>query len=349
MSRCTISLTLLSLAWTGTAQLQVVSPGAYLDIEGISTSSVPLSTVIRYQQIHGDMRGTALNLRAIALRRDGIATASQSYASRVVDLSIVCSDANLGAATSTFANNYAATPVNVWPLAPVNLPSRIDRPRALPGPFDVVLPFAVPFAYSGQADLLWEFALHQTSSATSYPTDVANSSNILTYGTWVMNGVGCTTATGEFTLRSACDTSVLPTGPSVAFRFGTVNAPPNTPAALLIGLGDPNLPVPGLCANLRVNPVVTLPGTSDANGFFDIFAGTRAYDASLSAAFFDAQAAVLDASQSGLGLAVSNGVSTRINNTPPTFPITRVSAGGNATATSGSLTSSLAVVVRFDA
>lgn len=338
---------ILSIPLVG--QLQVVSPRAYQDVEGISTSSVPLSTPIRYQQIHGDLRGVPLTLTGLALRRDGIATPSQSYASRTVDLEITCADASLGSVTGTFANNYVNPPVVVWPRASINLPSRIDRPRALPGPFDVVLPFAVPFSYGGQSDLLWEFALHQTSSATSYPTDVANSSNILTYGTYVMNGVGCTTGGGEFMLRPACDTSVLPTGPSVAFRFGTVNAPLSAPAVLLIGLVDPNLTVPGLCANLRVDPLITLSGSSDASGVFDVFAGTRAYDPSLAANFFMVQAAALDASQGGLGLAVSNGAATRINGTPPTFPITRVSASGNPTALAGSVSNSLAVVVRFDA
>jgi hypothetical protein len=143
-----------------------VSPAANANVQGNAANPYPLSFANgRYQQIHGDLRGTPLVLRGMSLRRGN--RAQPLATPRSVTLTVLCADSDLTKTSPTFAANYAAPPTTVFPAGQVGLPDWRTS-GGTPEPWSIVVPFTVPFGYLGTTDLLWEWSLANNTATTDY-------------------------------------------------------------------------------------------------------------------------------------------------------------------------------------
>lgn len=314
----------LLLAVAGTAQNPAVSPAHYATEEGATTSSFPFSNPVRYQQVHADLRGPARIVLALSFRRDGMLGPRVNFAPRTLQLEVRMSESDLPTMSATFANNYATPASVVLPATSLTTPDFVDQPRTVPGPFAFRIPLQVPFAYTGTRDLLWEVAVTSaTGTGTAVPLDAPISGfNLVTPGAYTMNGLGCMVQGLETMLRANHSVQSLPNGSFAIFDFTASFLPPSAACAFLFGSGAVNLPVPGVCTNLYVLPLVTLNGTADATGTFKPFTGVLPrlpFSNAIVGQSFDAQVAGLDPGMTPVPVRVTNGVTARIPATPPTL------------------------------
>lgn len=126
----------------------IVSPLDRATLEGDSWSSYPLGRWnCRVQQLHADLGTTARAISGHAYRRDAISTHG-SVAAYQVDMSVTLSMSpnTPDTASATFADNEGQT-VTVLPRTMISFP-QTDRPMQAPAPtFELVVPYAMPFAY----------------------------------------------------------------------------------------------------------------------------------------------------------------------------------------------------------
>src|SRR5262245_26384251 len=105
------------------AQNYTVSPADYANHESTNNNAYPFANnLFRYQQVHGDLRGTVRLMQGIAWRRDGTLAANTGYFARVLDAEMFMADSSYAAVSSTYTSNYASTPVNTLIRKTVNLP-----------------------------------------------------------------------------------------------------------------------------------------------------------------------------------------------------------------------------------
>ncbi len=307
-----LALPLLVLSSLATAQLPVVSPIGHTNLEGPSDNMYPWSNPFRYQQVHTDLRGTPLPITGIAWRRNQDEFLPSTSSAKTFDMELTLCDADANTFGITFASNYVGTPVNVLVRRQVN---SVDWRPAIgqrPAPFDFVIPFDVPFVYLGQNDLLYEVVVYMTSNSV-YQCDAVNGLSRPTtiYGSYTSEGTGCTTTNGSFLLRSQLR-HVFTTSQMV-FQWDVVAAPPLATGAVLVGFAPFNVPVPGLCTNVYTDgSLLSVPLTSLANGTGSTLAIGVPYNPTWVGVPLSAQAACLDATQPGIGLAASQGVRSSI-------------------------------------
>lgn len=252
------SASFLVVAGSLAAQGFVVSPVAYSTSEGGFAMSVPFSRPqVRYQQVHGDLRGDPRLFTGLALRRDGLTTATTGV-SRLLDLDLCLAHSNFAAVTNNFTANYVGEPTLVISRKALSTPDWSTPPLNPPAPFDFMLAFDTPASYSGAADLLWELKIYSNNAAPGYDfvADFADpdESDALsqTIGTpcvssgqadgYVLLGTIAALANGEY-----------------RFRAQGLYAPPSCPLNfLLFGVSDPNINYSWLCAPLRSSAEVVL-------------------------------------------------------------------------------------------
>ena len=339
MQRLTLTLVTLLAAGGLRAQSGSVSPAFFADIEGSTSSAQPFA-VGRAQQVHGDLRGAPAVLGGLAFRRDGVAPDDPRYQARDVVIELRMAESDLATLSAGFAANYATPPQTVLPAGAVRLPDRTARPASRPGPFDVRLPFAQPFAYTGLADLLWESIVTRGPSAP-YPSDTAVDDASVTVSSLTRRGSGCTTQGTEFRFEVSADTQSITGRPQVTWLYQGTGVPAFGGVAIAFGVGDPDLLVPGLCGRLRVAPLVLLPVTVQPGGVFRAVQTTPLSRAPVGQPF-ELQAVAFGG---GAG-ALSNGVTLRVNPPAPRFAISGVTAA-DPTALRGSVRAGRAIVVEW--
>jgi hypothetical protein len=324
----------------------IVSPQYCTAFEGVTGYSEPFDGLYRYQQIHTDLGTQARAVRGLALRRDALAAANQDATLRVLQAEIRLAHAAATLST-TFASNYATPAVVVWPRGGIGLPDWRSLPRSMPAPFDAVLPFAQPFAFGGQANLLWEIDISFNSAAGKpYPTDgVARA--IAQPGAYRMLGDGCTTGNGKFEHRGLLQSQTVGPGMFLNLSWDAEGGPSSAAGVLWIGIGDPNLLVPGLCGSgrLRSDALVGLPATTDAGGAFRSPAMRVVYQAVFEGASLYSQVVCLDATQPGLKVAATNGLAATAPFLPGAHgsgvvPVHRLVGSGSGAGTGTLFTSS---------
>ena len=336
----------ISLLLTSAAMAQVVSPVANTNLEGNANNTFPWNNAqFTYQQVHGDLRGTPRSVRSLAFRRD--ATSTTVSQPRTVTLDAFMGEGDLATVTTTFATNYAATPMQVITNKTFNAPSWVDQPIDAPAPFDFVIPLDTPFAYTGNLDLVWEFRLTATAPTGSYVTDAASGTgNGLQHGNRQGMGTGCTTANGVMTLRSNFTTSTTVHSLSWQTRSG----PSSAAGVTLVGVTPTNLPFPPVCPGTiwTDGALLQLGGTTTAAGVMNTSVISIPYNAVLVGVTTHAQSAAVDATQPGLGLAASNGLASTIPDVTVAVMGARLWASGNASATTGSIANNYLLVTRFN-
>ncbi len=324
---------------------QVVSPVGFGSIEASSNNTYPFTgSAFTYQQIHSDLRGTPRPVTALAFRRDG--TLTSAYAARTVVVDVWMGDGDRATATTTFATNFATTPTQVMTNRTVNLPDHSAVPVALPAAFDTVLTFDVPFVYTGVQDLIWELRMSSNTLTTSYPMDAASgATNTPVNGNAMEFGTGCTTPRGVMKLRWTGST----TSTQHSIRWSVTNGPASSQGAVVVG-NLVGVPLPGFCDTIRTDGAFfSLSGTTSSTGTLATPTTlTFPYNPSFAGFPLAAQAVVLDATQPGIGLALSNGLLVTIPDVVAAgVQCMRISATNSATATTGSVGNNYALVTEF--
>jgi hypothetical protein len=323
--------TLAAVALCAAASAQVTSPIGYDTTEGNSNNTFPFfSSLFHYQQIHGDIRGTPRQIRALGFRRDGTLGAG-SYGARTVTLDMWLGDANLAAVTGTFASNFIGMPTQVIANKPFNLPDYSNPFPSIPSPVDQIIVLDAPYVHTAINDLCWEVQLLSNTNTAGRFMDAASGTGGGTQvGSFTSHGTGCTTSTGTMTLRNG--TNFTTNATTMNFGWATTFGPPSAATTVLLGIANPNLPLPGLCGGGRVHvsPVlVTINGTTSAAGAWTTPTISTPHNPALVGFAIFAQSASADGTQPGLPIAASNGVRSVITDTAKRCDVTRVYLSGS--------------------
>ncbi len=339
---------LAMLAGCLAAQNFVVSPTGYATNEGSSNNTYPFSgSGFRYQQVHGDLRGTPRVLLGMSWRRDGTLATSSSYGPRSFDFELLLGDGNVGAFSSTFATNFTSTPLLVFTRKVVNAPDFTALPDVMPAPWSFSIPFDVPYIHTAQADLIWEVALHANTNPSGWFMDATTTNSSAWQAGFTASGVGCTTSNGTMKTRANV---LVSTVPSMSMAWQIVGGPSSAAAVVFVGLTNPNLPVPGLCNSERLYTdamFAQISATTNATGGASTSSLTVPYNPAYVALGLTAQAIAIDASQPNHGVAAGNGVATIIPTVPVPVAVSRLFAPGSPTNATGSLGPNYGLVVRF--
>lgn len=350
------ALALLSTAAHLAAQTAtVVSPIGNATTEGDTNNAFPWNstTVRRYTQIHSDLVGAARNFTQLAFRQNAGNTTNYT-GTRAVDMELLMADSvDWNQATFVFAQNYLATPTNVLARRVVNIGPLGQNSTTGPLPFTVFIPLDAPWPYAGTRSFLWEALIHANPLTGNF-NQIDTESGSSTSGTSTITGTGCT-ATGRTSAMTHTLNSVDRAGTMVIYPTVS-NGPTSAPTILALGTTNPNLPYPGLCANLFTDLAALLDiGATSATGAIsgDTGLGFVLPNIGLAGATITSQAVAVDPGQTGLPLALSNGRSTVLPapNTTDVVQVTRIynSSTGTAGAFASPITSahSYGLVVEF--
>lgn len=344
-----LPVVVISLVGHTAAQSYVVSPAQYTRYEAAASNEGPFASVARYQQIHGDLRGTPRMFTALAWRRDAVVATNQSFVGRTFDIEIACGSANYAALSSTFANNYIGAPTTVFTRKSVNGPDLTQQPVSIPAPWFLSIVFDTPFVHAGTNDVLYDIKVHGNTSGNPYPYDAVSSRDTAMWGASTAVGLGCLTAHGNMRLRSAFLTNGGTN--TVGLNWSVTNGPTNAFGALLIGATNPNLFVPNLCppGNYLYTDVayMTRPGGTDSLGSWVLPTVTVAGNPAYAGIQLTSQAAMIDLNQGGLNVAVSSGITSEVAPVPQPFQLARVSAT-SPTALTGTLQTGYGLITRFE-
>jgi hypothetical protein len=340
-----LSVAALAFAPHAVAQSHTVSPPGFATQAGNVSNTYPFfEASARHQQVHGDVR-TPLALTALALRQAKWPV--RSMPARTLDAELWIGVGNQSAMTTTFAANFTAPPVAAMQRRSVQLPDWSQAPVSSPAPWTAVFPFDQPTPFPGGGDLVWDLRIHQTTHAGFYWTD-AYMAEATAEGPGGPVGTGCT-ATG---MNSPAELNVSLQAQRATNQFG-IDAgglywPPSQPGVLLIGVQDPNVTLPGLCAAIRVVPLIDVHLTIAGRGNLTPPVMTFGFDPGAIGLRLHLQAAALDPGRPGLPLVVSHGWSGTLPDLPPVgHPIRRLQAP-SVTATTGTLdVVSYGLITRF--
>jgi hypothetical protein len=307
----TLCLTLAATPFLA-AQTRVSPLGAQA-VEGGGTSSIPwVYAAARAQQADGDLIGSPLAITKIAFRRDGT-TSSTTAVARTIDVTLLMGDTSLASFGTTFASNFLNAPTTVFARRSVNFPDWTTPPTSRPMPFSLTFTLDAPYAHNGQNALLLELRGENSTAAGSYAMDWINGASTAYGAAPSALGTGCTTPNGTFTHTSTLTASAT----TANLGFGGSGAPAATQVYLLLGLVDPNLAVPGLCANLRTDAALALPlRVSTAGGSVTTTTLTTPWQPSFAGVRLFTQLAAADGNQPGLPLALSNGLASPLPSGP---------------------------------
>jgi hypothetical protein len=259
-----------------------VSPAALAASEGNAANIYPFQMLGRYQQVHADLRGAPLRVIGLEFRRDGLLPGSD--AERRLDCEIWMSEGSYERFSPVLDRNHETGRQVVLARRQVDLP-RLTRPTTPPAPFTVALPFDVPFAYGGVADLVWELRIHaNTGTSVPYQCDAwrADAATTDVDGSdWTRRGTGCTVAGNVQPMTAGASVRTFLAANQISITLWALNAPRSQPSFLWLGVQETDLPIPGLCASFRVggNPIL-LTGATDADGTCS-WQTTLPFDASL--------------------------------------------------------------------
>ncbi len=334
------------------AQSYTVSPAAYTSAQGNATNPIPFQYLAaRYQQIHGDLKGAPAVIQGMSVRRG--AAAQANAIARTLDLTVRCANSDITKVSATFAANYIGATTTALPKTSVNFPDWTVS-GGNPEPWSIVVPFTVPFVYVGINDLLWEWAVENngTGSGKSYAADAYSgiSADMLSAPN-VTLGTPCT-ATGQpqpMSYGPRCYSSRALN--SFYYKGTALYGAPNSPSAILLGVVNPNLQVPGLCTNVYTDGLVS---------FASVSAGTLAsfstpdllipFNAAWVGVKLYSQAASIDTGRPGIQVALSAGIENTLPALQPAgvTPIVRIFDTTSATNATGTVNFyAYGLVVRF--
>lgn len=308
--RHAVGLSIAIAAGSGAgAQGSFISPVQAVVVEGNTNNDYPWITSMRYLQVHSDVSGNPRLLTKLQWRQD--ANGQLYLGQRTLDLELF-----MGPGRSwdqirlQFADNYLAPRQPVITRKVVNLgPQGQSR---LPGPNlfrDMDLLLDVPYSHSGQGSLIWDVSVHSsTLSGGTWNQSDAERGGIGGESQGVPTGPGCT-ASGQ-TQPMLLSIALGSNGGCLGSVFAVERGPALSPAVIVLGAVNLNLPIPGLCTTLQSDASITVPlGNTDAAGGVPV-GGTGTFFARNQSpgAVVHVQAAAIDLNRSdAIKLSLSNG------------------------------------------
>ncbi|MEM7199546.1 MAG: hypothetical protein AAF628_04730 [Planctomycetota bacterium] len=305
------------------------SPSGLESVEGnMSLDLIGREGLLRFQQID-TTSGPRANRNRVGFRRDGLILDSTQYRSRNVELEVIFSEADLGSSSMNFAGNYTGNTSTVvsrktisfgdWTFAPVVPPVTTGQ-----APEFITIGLDTNWSYPGSTggtDFLIEFRVYSNDQAgRGYPGDADTAAPLFLINGGEGSGTGCI-ATGRAS-PSTVSLEMLNWGSKLSMNYGVSNNVAGAPAFGNLAGGPAAFPLPGLCAQLLVNPVGMLTlGLGITDGFGDVTAtfDPLPYNPALIGAELYAQGMVLDVGQPGsFKLAVTDQRKTAIPSDPPT-------------------------------
>lgn len=308
----------LVLAATAAAQGAVVSPIGSATVEGDSNNVFPFgqTTPRRYMQIHADLGTTPLVITKLAFRVN--ASTTNYTGTRVHDLEVYMGHGNANAQATPsldFDNNYSGPKTTVLPRTFVTWGPQGQSVSPGPNPFNgtMEIVLATPFVYTGTAPLIWEVAYFGNTTTGTMSIFDADASTTAT-ATSTITGTGCAPSTAAALMTHTY--TVNDTAGTLLMNGTITGGPANELALMAIGFSNPNIAVPGLCANLYTDAtLIQVLGFTTATGTFTADTPTGAFilpNTAVGLQIFT-QAFVFDAGSTfGLQLCASNGRSSTV-------------------------------------
>lgn len=331
------------------SQTSFTAPPGFAATEGESAVSFnnPFTAAkARYQYCYGDLRGTARpGIKALALRRDGVAPTSAEYEARSVTLAVLLAHANYAGIVTTYASNYLGSPTTVFTAKSVSLPDHANKPAMAPAPWSIQVPFDTQWSFNGSNDLLLELQVDQGSSIKGYLLDSVDTRQAgLGSVTYLDPTQKCSTANGPYEFYAYAPLTNLAN--TVNLRVYGIGAPTSTPSALLVGLSDPNI-AGAFCAPLRSSLELAVPLTSSSTGALGTATAPLTYNfpTGMPLALY-LQFASLTSVPKAVYLSDGARVDIRLGNDG--IQVKQVANRFDNAATTGTLTSLFVPVVRFD-
>jgi len=227
---------------------ELVSPSSTSGNEGDANNAFPWNstTARRYTQIHSDIGGSALSISMLSFRGNAGNTTVYNGI-RACDMEMNMADSvDWDQATFIFAANYAGPVTSVFARRVINLGPLGPNTTAGPNPFTIFVPLDSPYSYAGTRSLMWEALVYSNTVAGTFNQLDAESGSSAT-GTSTITGTGCTvvgrTSAMTHTFSATDRAGTLVMIPTIS------NGPSNAYSLLALGFSNPNLPIPGLCAN----------------------------------------------------------------------------------------------------
>jgi hypothetical protein len=259
------------------------------------------------------------SLKQIAFRRAS-AGGGNTSGPRTFMVTLLLGNATWGTTGTSFDANYKGTPTTVHARKSLNVPDWTQPPTNPPAPFDLIVPFDAPYTYLGLDALVWDLTLELGSGSGSMDRQyVAASTRV--YSTAL--GTGCV-ATDWATrnppppMNASMSADNAGTG-GIGLQASTTWAPVNSFPLFMFDTTPRDIPIPGLCANLRALPIQTLTGgpATTTSGYVPLPELRVPYDQALEGVVLYMQTVALDPGQTGIPLVVSNGASVTVPSAPP--------------------------------
>ncbi|MEM7199561.1 MAG: hypothetical protein AAF628_04805 [Planctomycetota bacterium] len=311
-------------------------PQGYDTTEGNSDSRDLIGTqpLLRYQQIDATATRGLLQRQEIAFRRDGRLPDNTSYGPRTIELEVVLAEGDLDTISTDFAANYQRNMSMVVARKSVSFDDWLFAPTVPPGDVSNAIFFDQLWDYSGVTasgnDLLWEIRVYSNDQAgQDYAFDfeyvVPNAKfgfpKVPTRGMGDSLSTGCTVP-GQTNPLTASIT-ILNDLQNMQWQSATWYGVAGAPVILLVDGQDWAAPLPTLCTTLHAVLASVPHGIADAAGHTS-FGFTMPYRPRLVGQDLYVQAVTPDASQSGMPMALSNGLKVTVPSDPQDPVVGRV-------------------------
>lgn len=254
-----------------TAQSSFVSPAGLAQREGNSGNAFPFANTSvaasrRYQQVHSDLGAATRTIRALRFR---LSETTQGFGgTSFLDLEMVMGPAVPWNTIQTgFDQNWTAAPTTVIGRKIVQFGPQGAGASPGPAPFgdQQGLFLDAPFLHAGPGSLGWEVRVHGAVQSGALGANDAHAATPGYFGL-ASTGEGCV-ASGQSGGRMSVPISALDVGGTVVFAAGLVRGPASAPALLAMGVGNPNLALPGLCGRICTDLLLVVPmGSTDPSG-----------------------------------------------------------------------------------
>ncbi len=305
----------------------LTSPSSLASTDGNQSLAFSEGTGTRWQQIHGDLTGPARLLLGLRLRRDELVPALPTATSRQITVEVLVGETDLTLVGSDFAANFLTPAQQVVPPTLITLPDW-SVPGASPLPFDLDVPFAVPFAYSGSLALVVEVRIVNDPFVTHLVDAYGEAGNTVPP---IDLGSGCNTGLLPFRQDASLTTVwVPPQQGELVWNLRALFAPVGLPGFFILGAQNP-ISVPGLCATVFPSLDLILPATQFGSAPVAINTApltSTPFSASLVGAQVTVQSAAIDLQQPVLPFVLSQAQVLTVAPLPPQ-PLPIVSLRGS--------------------
>jgi hypothetical protein len=277
-----------------------------------------------YRQVDGTLVGIpARTLTSLKLRRDGDSATNTTALARTVKISTRLAHADYAKVQSHVDQPDTAWLAGAWAVAmtdkSISLPDLRNQPAAKPAPWSITLPLDVPFAYSGQKALAFDFMVTPSDqqSTLAYVLD-----RWFQFGfnrnSGVELGTGCIPTGKANTLSHGAQLTHWGDGPTPGILdLSLIRGLPDAACWALLGGSNPNASL-GLCEKLYCSGevVLSLPPTN-ATGLAQTILSFAINPGMVGAKIYS-QLVIADPGMGAVPVSISNGEQTTVP-TPPVF------------------------------